>query len=272
MLALSLLSSSQLQESNLDKAKSYFFPKPGQFLELDSNQLLYQRSTAPAKLWGEIEIRPPADTCLRIQTDPSLRDQNICRLTRQKFFVKNIDENGELQFKLFLNDHDEAVRISWPSHYRRGVIRPLGDESGPDRSVWVKDCQLSVEAQGRRIHLNLLGGSMLELVLPVQGAEKSYEREVANLLEATYRGQVFSQIKAKHKGTYAWDIKGNTVMLLPADRVFYQRANTPGQYGECRYTDRGYGPKQNHGLIECHQGATFHYLKLPLTCLTRNEL
>jgi hypothetical protein len=151
-----------------------FEPRPGTRLEM-SRKVLADRTKDPLFLKGEIWVKPPKGSCLRIRSDFDKPDQKICRPQTISWNIHEIDPAGRIQRLVIAGNPDEGTLLTWNTPYRMANFVAFGKmEKGEDEDVPVWSCEAQeVEdpvnpklAKERSIILTLFNGRRWRIDLP----------------------------------------------------------------------------------------------------------
>ncbi len=162
LLATGLIPPNAPLSKRMDLLSAHIFPKPGSMIEIDRSLLTGEAVTTkkPGQLFGWIKISPPKDQCFTVTMDPQKPDQLVCKPTKIKWYLEDIDkEKGTIAWTIKTSPEDFGTPITWQTPYVVAKVLPPTAEFHKENStpVFFKSCVASLaraDGSPRKITLN----------------------------------------------------------------------------------------------------------------------
>lgn len=287
-------SSTPLAE-RIDKISPFFNPSLNSDINFDPYALQqYPYFKNNEVLSGLITLSPPKNTCFTI--DRIARDETfrVCKTQFIPFYLDELDDLGELHWKIKTSPEDFGTPIMWNSPYRFAKMSTYGRAwPAPSEQVLIKTCESRRNENGYRIYVTLVSGKVFAISFPDVETQVPQPGKIPNLQmtggDVGRGGFVDVQKtpeppKGGHGGTTTQKnaepnelvAQNTTWQLLPRQTYtmngshFIGDSSAPtASKGECRY-NYNY-PKTKSAALECHDVQNFQWIFLPLTCLKNNR-
>ncbi len=123
----------------------YISPQPGSNIEIDRSLTASNAVTTkkPEQLYGWIKLSPPKGQCFVVTTDKNRPDQNICKTTSLKWFLKDLDaERASISWSIKTSPQDFGTPVSWSTPYTIAKVLPAGSKFNTETSLpeFFKSC------------------------------------------------------------------------------------------------------------------------------------
>ncbi len=294
-----------LQKSQ-NQVMKYFLPNLGETAKLDGVEITNfykdKRFFIP-EIKGYIEASPPKGTCFTITKRELEEDLSVCYPEKKmiSFDMRDIDDEGSINWTLSTCQDDSGTKISWPTPYRTGIMKKV--RSGPEVNelVGIESCiiQNNSSHKGRKLQLTLINGKKWNIRFPEKdklvspqpptmknlfvGKIPTNSGFVALAVDPNTTSTLESQqavsgdgIKAwrtRYKNSTPWDwrIHPRNSFTMSASNFIGESSVPRGSKGECRYRYPDKKLKKT-SVIECFNAPLYKWLYLPLTCLHKNKV
>ncbi len=227
-LSQALITAEMSRSQREERLAPLFEPRPGKMLEIPRKELA-DTSQDPLFLKGEIWVKPPKGTCLRIRKDLDKPDLKICRPQPITWHMHEIDPAGKIQRLIIAGNPDEGTLLTWSTPYRMANFVEQGKkESGEDQDIPIMSCdaqQVEETIRGksmleRSIILTLAKGRRWRIDFPPQDTMLPPPKKPEPVLEP----KVAAQGEAKHEEKPADD--GHSA---PAEKAAEKPAEKPAE-------------------------------------------
>ena len=138
MLATALFPPNAPLADRMAVLSNHISPKPGSMIEIDRSLLASEAITTkkPEQLFGWIKFSPPKGTCFVVTTDKSRADQNICKPTSLKWYLKDLDaENTTISWSIKTSAQDFGTPLTWTTPYAIAKVLPTASKFNTETSL-----------------------------------------------------------------------------------------------------------------------------------------
>ncbi len=245
--------------------KKYFTPAPGSFVEFNAREMIDERVAEFAKR-GEILVTPPKKQCLIIRRADEMRDENVCERRVLSFTPEQLNDRGEIEWRVISGKNDSGTDLRWQTHHRLARVIPAGSSDETDAiPTLVVDC-LRQQDKPNRVTVTLFGGKRVTVNFPQEHTLATDQPPpMPNLFHGQDLGVPASEKKDEEKKGYQWQLPRRDSYEMPATNIQTAGA-VEGEKGRCRYRLKGYPKDPSIGAIECVATNAFDAFLIPLTC------
>lgn len=282
----------------------FFDPPLGSEIKADPAELREKRDR-PLDIQGYVKISPPPGRCFILRKSPKEPDQNICKAKDVAFSMRELREDGSIQWLLIQGPNDSGTPIMWQTPYRLARVIELGQfDSAINKTIPIASCEAEENSFQRKLTLTLMSGQKWIVLFPEKDIPLAPERKIPNLfvrvlasatdgnwqpMEASSGGEfkgsdersanyepdsdrhallalrLSGRYKEIEDEVYRFNFEKRGSFEMNSSQV-QERSAPIGMNGLCRYRYQGAPLDPQSGVIECFNSESYDALYMHLTC------